>query len=510
MTFLYPIFLLFILPLGLMLWKSPKIFVPRVHTIILILLFIALARPVQEQSLEEMPIEAKEIIIALDVSYSMNAKDLLPSRYGFAKATINALLKANPSDNIMLLAFTSNPLLLSPPTTDHALITIALDSLNPKFILTKGTSLQRLFTKLGQMNTKDKNIILMTDGGEKEDVQALASLIISSQMHLHILGLGSISGTTISQEDGSILKDKEGNLLISRLNPMLKSLASAVQGSYSTASLSPSLTASALDSLLQSQSDQSLAILKKQRHYKERYGFPLALALILFFMLHTRFVKYLLLLALVFGFSAQASMWDSYHLFSAYKAYENKHYSQSIVHLKKIQNASLESQMALASSYYQENRYQKALDMYLSIRSSSASIKQKLFYNIANSYALQGKYSKAKSYYIKALNLGKDPQSQSNLERIVFLIDKQKASLGIAHPKSQDSASSKSQNQEKDSPSPKEDEPSSGSGSGGEQQKTKQKQKQKLQEAPNPSPHPLSSKVYELINKGYIYEKEPW
>lgn len=290
MNFLNPTFLFLILPLAFFLWRSPKILQIKIHTIILIFILIALARPVYEQSLEEMPIEAKELIIALDVSYSMNATDLAPTRYAFAKETISALLKANPSDNIMLMAFTSNPLLLSPPTTDHALINIALESLNPKFILTKGTSLKKLFKKLSQMDVANKNIILITDGGEKEDIQALSSLIIETQAHLHILALGSISGTTIAKEDGSLLKDKEGNLLISRINPMLKTLASNVSASYSTASMTPALTAQALSSLLKSQDQQSQEILKKQRHYKELYYFPLLIALVLFFMLHTRFV----------------------------------------------------------------------------------------------------------------------------------------------------------------------------------------------------------------------------
>jgi len=164
MTLLYPSFLWLLIPLALLLWKSLNKLQHLIHIVILILLVLTLARPVQEHTLQAANIKAKDIIIALDLSYSMRAKDLTPTRYGFAKETINALLKKNPSDNIMLIAFTTNPLLLSPPTTDHTLINIALQSLNPNFILTKGTSLEKLFKRLSTMSLGHKNLILMTDG----------------------------------------------------------------------------------------------------------------------------------------------------------------------------------------------------------------------------------------------------------------------------------------------------------------------------------------------------------
>ena len=103
----------------------------------------------------------------------MKATDISPTRYDFAKETIAALLQENPGDNIMLIAFTTNPLLLSPPTTDHALINIALANLNPEFILTKGTSLEKLFKRLASMKMGQKNLILMTDGGEEENLEKL-------------------------------------------------------------------------------------------------------------------------------------------------------------------------------------------------------------------------------------------------------------------------------------------------------------------------------------------------
>lgn len=511
MTILYPIFLWLLIPLVVLLWKVRLGFTQRIHLVILVLLVITLSRPVEEEALQEASINAKDIIIALDVSYSMNATDIKPTRYEFAKQTIAALLAANTSDNVMLLAFTTNPLLLSPPTTDHRLINIALEALNPEFILTKGTSLKKLFQQLSKMNQGHKNLILITDGGEEEEVESLLSLIQQADISLTILALGTIEGTTIPTTDGTLLKDEEGNLVISRINPLLKSLASSVSGTYLEPSSSTKSTAKELGKTLQSDAGKAQNVKKMQHHYLERYQIPLTLAALLFLMLHTRAVKYLFLLFTFLGLQTEASIIDNYALTLAYKSYQKGDFNSSLKYLKTMKERSLQSQMTLGNTYYKEGEFKKAIQIYTSIRSTSAQIKQKLYYNIANAYAMQEAYDKAKIYYTKALQVGEDEDARHNLNLIAFLHDKKRAKLGIAHPKSQSSDSSKSESQEQDKDKTRsEDQPSSGSG-GGETQSTKEQEENKL--LPNQDKqekHPLSSKVYELINKGYIHEKQPW
>lgn len=509
MTLLHPAFLWLLIPLFLALWKMPK-FTERVHLLILILLVLSLSRPVLKHTLQEVAVEAKDIIIALDVSYSMQATDIAPSRYVFAKDTIRALLKANPSDNVMLIAFTSNPLLLSPPTTDHMLINIALESLNPDHILSKGTSLEKLFKKLSQIKSTRKNLILITDGGEEKELAKLTALVNDANIRLSILALGTNSGTTVTKQDGSYLKDKEGNLVISRINPLLESLASSVGGTYLRASSTAISTASTLSSVLDTQQDKAQEIQKMQHNYLELYQVPLALAALLFLLLHTRGVKYLLILLTFFGFQAEASMLDIYHLSRAYEHYKKADYSTTLLTLKKITTPSLQSQMTLANTYYKQNNFKKAIKIYQSIRSTSIKTKQQLYYNIANAYSMQKAYSKAKVYYTKALQLGVDADTKHNLALVALLVDKKDAQLGIAHPKSQDASSSKNESQDKDE-TRSEDTPSSGSSAGEKSSSKKEKQeKSKLLDNGSEDKHPLSSKVYELINKGYIHETQPW
>ncbi len=510
MTLLYPSFLWLLLPLSLLLWSSPRKVMHIIHLIVLMLIVVTLSRPVQEEALQEASIEAKDIIIALDVSYSMKATDISPTRYDFAKETISALLQANPGDNIMLIAFTTNPLLLSPPTTDHALINVALENLNPEFILTKGTSLEKLFKKLASMKMGHKNLVLMTDGGEEEKLEKLTTLVQNADISLTVLALGTTRGTTIKNQDGSLLKDKEGNLVISRVNPLLESLASSVSGAYFTASNTAKATADNLNDALQNNASKVQSVEKMQRHYLELYQIPLSLALLLFFIVHTRAVKYLLILFTLLGVQAEASMLDNYHLNLAYKNYQGSDFNETKKQLKQIKIRSLQSQMVLANTYYKQHAFKKAIQTYKSIRSTSPQIKQQLYYNIANAYAMLESYDKAKIYYTKSLQLGEDKDAEHNLHLVALLSDTKSADLGIAHPKSQDSSSSKSESQEETKESKSEDEPSSGSGGGGESQTQKEQEKSKLLSDGTQEQHPLGSKVYELINKGYIREKQPW
>ena len=518
MTVLYPSFLWLLIPLIALFWgKRKRDLTTTVHLIVLMLIVIALSRPVFQKGLQERSLEGKDIIIALDVSYSMRAKDIEPTRYEFAKETIQSLLNKNAKDNIMLIAFTTNPLLLSPPTTDHELINIALKSLNPEYILTKGTSLKKLFKKIASMNrseTSHKSLLLITDGGEADDLNSLTDLVQKANVSLTVLALGTKQGTTIEKPDGSLLKDDKNNLVVSRINPILKKLTSQVDGHYFTTSSSPESTAEDLQDTLSADNQKAETITKMQYNYTELYQIFILFAALLFLMVHTRAAKYLIALFILLGINLQASVLDSYHLNQAYKSYKVEDFNSSEQELKKIDIPSLQSQFALGNTYYRLHSYKKALKIYMSIRSSSAVTKQRLYYNIANVHTMIEDYDKAKIYYTKALQLGEDEDSRHNLQLVVLLKKKKEAQLGIAHPKSQSSDSSKSESGESDKEETRnEDQPSSGSGSGGESktdEKQSKEEKKRLILDESQEQQPLSSKVYELINKGYIRETQPW
>lgn len=219
--------------------------------------------------------------------------------------------------------------------------------------------------------------------------------------------------------------------------------------------------------------------------------------------------KYLLTLWLSLNL-LDASFLDTHYLSKAYDSYAKRDYNSSLSYLKQIETSSLQSQMALGDVYYRQGAYQKAIERYKSIHSSSAKIKQQLYYNIANAYVKLLDYDHAKSYYVKALELGEDSDALYNLKIVALKEAKKEAEVGIAHPKSQNSGASKHDKESKKESKSDEDKPSSGSSGEGKSSQEKNKKKEKLMSSHKKEKHPLGSKVYELINEGYIYEKKPW
>ena len=514
MSLLYPQLLWLFVPLVLLgYYHRPLGMHRRIHWLILALLLLAMARPQMQKGIEKAQIQARDIIIALDVSYSMRAQDIKPDRYTFAVKTVDALLSHNPHDNVMLIAFTTNPLLLSPPTTDHTIVRTALHALERDNILTKGTSLQNLFAKIASMPKIKRELLLITDGGEERNLQKLTSALENTPVHISILAMGTQKGATIPKADGSKLTDKHGHLVISRINPMLKQLSQAVGGNYIEPQSSPEATAEAIEKAFASLEDVSHTIAKKRYSHTELYPVPLLLALLLFFMVHTRASKYLILLFALLGTSTQASPLDLYYLDAAYNAYNEGDYNSSATLLEKHTSPSLQHRYALASAYYKQGRYEKALKLYRSIQTRSASMKQRLFYNIGNAYVHLKAYDKAKMYYTKALQLGSDADALHNLKLVVLLQQSNETTKGRSLPKPQGgNPSAAVQMSEKDQKSQEKQE-SSGSGSGGANSKRAQEQVKKREQLlmdNTPQKQPLGSKVYELINKGYIRETQPW
>ncbi|MBD3789581.1 MAG: VWA domain-containing protein [Campylobacterales bacterium] len=510
MILLQPIFLWLLIPITILYLKRSKKFKETLHILILLLITLALSRPVISQAPKESDIIARDIIIAVDVSYSMRAQDITPDRYTFTKKTIKALLDSDTTDNIMLWAFTTNPLLLSPPTTDHTLIAMALDNLNPEYILTHGTSMRHLFEKLSTMQLQDKHLVLITDGGEEDGIQTLSDLIGKCGVNLTILAMGTPQGSPIMDTDGKAIKDKEGNLVISRINPLLEQLASVLpNASYLLPSSTPSKTA---DALLESiDTKEGHKITKTTLSYLELYQIPLMLAAILFLMMHTKAMRWLILVMTFFGVQAEASIWDAYRLQNAYHAYDSHDYNATIKTLREIDTSSLQSQMLLGAAYYKSGYYEKAVGIYLGIRSTSSMIKQQLFYNIANCYAKRKQYDKARAYYAKALQLGNDEDARYNLNLIALLEDKASQTLKTMPPSTgQNAVSEPNSGTQEDKNEQDEGQSASGSGGGSEGKQKKKSDKKILTQSKTTQTNPLSSKVYELINKGYIDEKQPW
>ena len=490
--------------------------------LILIALFLALfalTRPVLKNEVSKEKFDANEYIIALDASFSMSMDDIIPNRYEVAKKSIISLLDMDSKNRFSIFAFTTNPLLICPPTTDHAIAITALDALSPEYILTKGTSIISLLEKVATLPLAHKSLIIFSDGGDEHDLQQLLYIAKKNAITLNIVAIGSSKGSVIVK-DGKPLKDEEQHLIISRINPILKDLAQESGGFYfelhsSNEDIIPELT-----SALRKQNLNAQELSTDVINYQELYYIPLLFAFILLFIALTKIQKFIPLLGVVFFLfpysSSEASLFDFHYKKEAKKAYKSKEYKKAQRLFKKL-TPSQYSYMSIANSYYKNAEYRNSLRYYSQIKSTNPHVKSIIFYNMANAAFMLKKYQRAENFYKQSLSLEYSTQAYDNL--LIIVKHKLKAKINVADmlPTKDDK---QVKNITKKNDTKKEDKESKGASAsqqksnqgsqGGGDSKNKKKAKQSNATQEKQNEYKMGYNAYELINKGYINEKHPW
>jgi Ca-activated chloride channel family protein len=180
-----------------------------------------------------------DVMILLDVSNSMLAGDLQPSRLARAKQVISRLLDDIPDDRVGLIIFAGHAYLNMPLSSDHAAAKMYLDAASPASVPTQGTSigeaLQMAQTMFNNKEKKYKAVVLITDGEDHDENAAkVATQLHNEGVVLHTIGLGSPTGSFIVDPNtGEDKKDAEGNAVVTKLNqPLLQDLAGKTGGTY--------------------------------------------------------------------------------------------------------------------------------------------------------------------------------------------------------------------------------------------------------------------------------------
>ncbi len=536
MSFVYASVLWLLLPLVVYVLKRKKKqhFSQNLRWAVLVLLLMALARPVLLQHDGVEKVMAHSIVLALDLSVSMNANDIKPSRAMASRKVIENFLELEREEQIALVGFTINPLLLSPPTTDHKLLKLALENMNSEYILTKGTDLKKLFEKVAKFKGQEKKLILFTDGGDEVLDEELIVFVQRENINIFAIGMATKQGASVEQKDGTLLEDKEGHIVVSSLNPTLRVLAEQSGGTYRDFSeVDESL--SAIVSWLDNQSVLDEALERKSKAYFELAFVPLLLAVILLFISATRFSKNFLALFLFLGLNVQAeelvsreywgegvnhlkietTEWgilDAYYLQQAYVSYEKKEYVSSQKNLYKIKSRGLEAELLLAHVFYKEEKYKEAKSILKGIKSSDKALKQQIYYELGNCEAKMLYMKKAKNYYVKALNLGADEDALHNLEWVTLRLKEDSFKVGYTNPSGKEASKSKHEAlevQEEKSSEQKSESTGASGGTGSKKSKNSTVKVMQSEEG-SKSKRVLSSKAYDLINEGYIREEKPW
>ncbi|MDO8967216.1 VWA domain-containing protein [Algoriphagus sp.] len=212
-----------------------------IRTAYFILFLIAFAGPSIGNSFKEVKEEGKDIFIAVDLSQSMNATDIGPSRLQRIKFELKNLIKSFPSDRIGLIIFSSEAFLQCPLTFDQAVIQLYIDGLNTGLVPNAGTDLVAplkmaldRFLKDESQEVKAKSIILISDGENfGDDLDGVISDLSDNNIKVFSLGIGTQKGSQIPRGNGFVIDPKTGTPAITKLESQsLRLAASETSGEY--------------------------------------------------------------------------------------------------------------------------------------------------------------------------------------------------------------------------------------------------------------------------------------
>ena len=213
-----------------------------IRSIYFTLFIIALLGPSFGGIKKEIKSIGKDIYIAVDLSKSMDAFDIQPSRLEKVKYELKNIIKAFSSDRIGIIIFSSEAFLQCPLTYDQSALTLFIETLNTRLVPREGTDLAPALSLALEKQTDTENtttkkqskvIIIISDGEDfGENTKAIAHDIKKNDVKLFTLGVGTEEGSKIPLR-GEFKRDKDGKIVISKLNSAsLKELARITGDSY--------------------------------------------------------------------------------------------------------------------------------------------------------------------------------------------------------------------------------------------------------------------------------------
>ena len=252
------------------------------------LLIFALARPLFGVKTEMVERKGIDVFVALDISKSMLAEDIVPNRIRRAKHEIANFVDMLSGDRVGLIIFAGQSFMQVPLTLDYGAFKMFLDPITTDWISSQGTDIAGsidLARKSFPKTNASKVMIIISDGEEMQgDALRAARQAAQEGIIIHAVGVGSESGVPIpiSRNGNSVsyLRDRDGNIVMTRLDPkLLEQIAIITGGKYFSAGVDLNLQEIYREIAALEKSDFG-AVLRSR--FNEQYQLFLLIAIILF------------------------------------------------------------------------------------------------------------------------------------------------------------------------------------------------------------------------------------
>jgi len=386
-----------------------------------------------------------ELMVVLDVSRSMTARDVAPGRLERAKLELHDLIARSERLKIGLVLYAARPHLMTPPTDDKSVLRHDLQVLRYGLLPTEGSNLQRAIEFAAKHFTSDQSaraLLLVTDGEiPTNDATAQARLddtvtrLAQQGIALYALGIGTPEGAPLLAQQGGWLRYRN-EAVVSRLHEdRLQTLAVLGNGSYATVTDT--------DAEWRELYDQNIKYLHAADtgrkgdsliEWRELYGWCLVPAALLMLLAYVEPRRGSLGTAPLLGLAvfvisgwlnpplAQAvtESWQQ----RAYQAYSNKSYLEAKQGYARV--AGYIGRMGEGSSAYQLGEYQEATQLFTQaiLDADSDALRAGAVFNLANSHYQLEDYGTAVALYREALRY--DPNDQAAQLNLGFAVALQK------------------------------------------------------------------------------------
>ena len=205
-------------------------------------LIVSLTNPKMGTKLETVKRQGVDIVFALDVSKSMLAEDIAPSRLEKSKQIITRIIEKLGSDRIGIIIYAGNSYPLLPITTDHAAAKMFLQNADPNMVSSQGTAINdaigRGMTYFDNNEQTNRFLFIVSDGEDHEEsATSLAKDAVEQGIKIYTIGVGTENGGPIPiKENGTVIsykKDNKGEVVITKMNSsMLQTIADEGNGKY--------------------------------------------------------------------------------------------------------------------------------------------------------------------------------------------------------------------------------------------------------------------------------------
>ncbi len=376
-----------------------------------LLFSIALAGPRLPLShVDKNQLPGVNIMLVVDLSASMQARDITPNRLRRSKLEIYELLEKAHAHRIGITVFSARPHLFVPITSDHAALKTYIETIDQLTFPTAGSKPFEalLLAKKELSKTKGKSVIvLITDGDFALFTDEQLTSLNNQATPIFVLGIGTPEGEAVQMKDGTWLQYNQQHV-ISRMNEdNLRNLANKFNGKYSQVYNDDSDWSILFEQGITSHNSITNINEEKQILWDELFPFFLITSIFFFmFSLNTFKIKNIATLFLVSICMFSYPENDVYALESgqtdeqaAYRAYQTEHYSEAAKLYQNIKGYN--SYLGQANSLYKIGHYQKAIPQFTFALLSAKNDSQRAvaLYNLANSYFRTGDFTTAVTTY---------------------------------------------------------------------------------------------------------------